>query len=104
MLIVVNSLDLSYVARHCHRQFAGRIHLTGQHLGDSLSTHLTWLPGVQNGVGILFSPTDAECPAGHQHDNGRLAGSHDGLQKLLLHPRKAEVVTIAVLTAGATES
>ena len=100
MLVVIDGLDLSDIARNGYREPSRRVDLSGEDFCNCLTTKHSRLPGFDYGIDVLLCPYQTQSPAVEQHEHGRPAAGYHRLEQFLLHSRKLQVVAVVVLAAG----
>jgi len=87
---VVMDRHLPDVSWEGHRQFARRVVIAIEDVGDRMAAHRPRIPGFQDGIDIGVGPLDAVRAPAHQHEDDRLAGLLQLFQQRLLVARQVE--------------
>ena len=98
--IVGERRELGYGFIESDGKTAGGIVVAGENIGHGGAAFFAGIPGFENGSGVIVGPIDGEGGAAGEDDDQRLAGSGEGLEKLLLRSGQSDVGPITAEEAG----
>ena len=99
-VIVLERRELVHAPVERDRKFAGRIHITQQHLRDGRAAFLPGIPGLEDGVAALGFRHQAYGAAGEVHQNDLFARLMQGGQDVPLHLRQFDIGPVAGRESG----
>src|ERR1035438_10334654 len=81
---------LPNASRQAGRKLGGRVHIAEKNSGDAVPALDSGAPGFEDCRDVGGSPLELKRPTGHHDQDYGLAGSHNGLQQLLLRTSETQ--------------